>query len=181
MQQSAEGLLAASAGGDITAFEALYDLFERPVYSISLRTVSDKQRAEEVTQDAFLKVWRGASAFDDRKGSAAAWIFTIAKRTAIDALRRESRSPIPSELAHESAAPDSTDELWATWQVNLALSTLPNDQRKVIDLFVIAGLTHQEVASKLGVPLGTVKTRIYSGLKQLRLAIAAEEISGWSL
>ena len=181
MRTSAEALLAEAAGGDIDAFEALYDLFERPVYSISLRTVNDKQKAEEVTQDAFLKVWRSAQAFDANKGSAAAWIFTLAKRSAIDVLRKETRSPVPSEMVDDSAAPDSTDELWATWQVNLALSTLPEDQRRVIELFVIAGFTHNEIANKLDLPLGTVKTRIYSGLKQLRLAIASEEIPGWSL
>lgn len=181
MRANAEALLAEAAGGDVDAFEALYDLFERPVYSISLRTVKDKQKAEEVTQDAFLKVWRSAQAFDASKGSAAAWIFTLAKRSAIDVLRKETRTPVPSEIVDDSASPDSTDELWATWQVNLALGTLPEDQRRVIELFVITGFTHKEIASKLALPLGTVKTRIYSGLKHLRQAIASEEIAGWSL
>ena len=173
-------LLAAVAGGEVPAFEQLYDIFERPVYSVALRAVRDKQKAEEVVQDTFLKVWRSASRFDPLKGGAAGWIFTIAKRTAIDEARKEFRTPTPSEVADDAAVPDATDEIWASWQVNLALSTLPKEQREAVDLFVIGGLTHTEVAAKLDVPLGTVKTRIYGGLKQLRRSIGNAEIPGWS-
>ncbi|MDP9068019.1 MAG: sigma-70 family RNA polymerase sigma factor [Actinomycetota bacterium] len=165
-------LLAAIAGGDTDAFGELYDIFERPVYSVALRTTNDRQRAEEVVQDTFLKIWRNAARFDPHKGIAGAWIFTIAKRAAIDASRRERRTPVPSEFSPEEASvPDATDELGASWEVNLALSTLPEDQRRVIDLFVIAGFTHAEVADRLEIPLGTVKTRIYSGLKRLRRSL----------
>lgn len=161
-------LLAATASGDVSAFETIYDTFERPVYSVALRAVGDKQKAEEVVQDTFLKVWRNASAFDPHQGSGTGWIFTIAKRTAIDLFRREQRIPIPSDVAEDAAVPDGTEEMWASWQVNLALATLPEDQRRPVDLSVIAGLTHAEVAKQLDIPIGTVKTRIYAGLKKLR-------------
>lgn len=162
-------LLTAVAGGDLDAFSALYDMFERPVFSVALRATSDRQRAEEAVQDTFLKIWRKAQGFDPDKGAAQSWIFTIAKRSAIDVARKENRAPLPTDLTPEDApVPDANDELTATWQVNMALSELPVDQRAVIDLFVLEGLTHTEVAERLGLPLGTVKTRIYAGLKRLR-------------
>lgn len=174
LEQQPEELLAAVAGGDVDAFEELYDIFERPVYSVALRAVSDKQKAEEVVQDTFLKIWRSAARFDPDKGAAAGWIFTITKRTAIDLSRRELRVPVPSEIADESSVPDGIDDLWSSWQVNRALSSLPQDQRQAVDLFVICGLTHAEVATRLDIPLGTVKTRIYGGLKRLRQSVAAD-------
>ena len=162
-------LLTAVAGGDLDAFSALYDMFARPVFAVALRATSDRQRAEEAVQDTFLKIWRKAQAFDPDKGAAPSWIFTIAKRSAIDVSRREQRAPFPTALTPEDApVPDANDELTTTWQVNAALSELPVDQRSVIDLFVLQGLTHTEVADRLGLPLGTVKTRIYAGLKRLR-------------
>lgn len=162
-------LLSAVAGGDVDAFSALYDMFERPVFSVALRATRDRQRAEEAVQDTFLKIWRRAEGFDPTKGAAQSWIFTIAKRSAIDVSRREQRAPFPTDLTPEDTpVPDANDELTATWQVNMALSELPPEQRSVIDLFVIEGLTHTEVAERLALPLGTVKTRIYAGLKRLR-------------
>ena len=162
-------LLTAVAGGDLEAFSALYDMFERPVFSVALRATSDRQRAEEAVQDTFLKIWRKARGYDPAKGAAQSWIFTIAKRSAIDVSRREQRAPLPTDLTPEDApVPDANDELTATWQVNLALSELPPDQRTAVDLFVLEGLTHAEVAERLELPLGTVKTRIYGGLKRLR-------------
>lgn len=174
-------LLSAVARGNTDALGELYDIFERPVFSVALRTVSDRQRAEEVVQDTFVKIWRNARLYDPAKGVAGAWIFTIAKRAAIDVSRREQRSPIPSELGDdETSTPDPSDELNGSWQVNLALATLPEDQRQVIDLFVIRGYTHAEVAQRLDMPLGTVKTRIYSGLKRLRQNIE-EQGATWTL
>lgn len=162
-------LLCDVAEGDADAFSALYDMFERPVFAVALRSTSDRQRAEEAVQDTFLKIWRKADGFDPRKGGAQSWIFTIAKRSAIDVSRREQRAPSPTELTPEDvAAPDPNDELAGSWQVNVALTRLPPEQRQVIDLFVLEGLTHAEVADRLGIPLGTVKTRIYTGLKRLR-------------
>lgn len=172
-------LLAAVARGDVDAFEELYDIFERPVFSLALRVTHDRQRAEETVQDAFLKVWRHAGRYDAGKGVAGSWIFTIAKRAAIDLSRREQKAPAASELSdHEIAVADTSDELGAAWQVNLALASLPEEQSRVIDLFVISGFTHAEIAERLKLPLGTVKTRIYSGLKQLRRTMEPQESSG---
>lgn len=169
-------LLSAVAGGDLDAFSVLYDMFERPVFSVALRATSDRQRAEEAVQDTFLKIWRKADGFDPEKGAAQSWIFTIAKRSAIDVSRREQRAPFPTAISPEDAAvPDANDELTSTWQVNVALSGLPADQRTVIDLCVLEGLTHAEVAGRLKLPLGTVKTRIYAGLKRLRQSLQERE------
>jgi RNA polymerase sigma-70 factor, ECF subfamily len=179
-EQDLQQLLAATASGDVSAFERVYDTFERPVYSVALRAVGDQQKAEEVVQDTFLKVWRSASAFDPEKGSGAGWIFTIARRAAIDLFRREQRTPIPSEKTEDASVPDGTEEMWAGWQVNLALSMLPEEQRRPVDLSVIAGFTHAEVARELDIPIGTVKTRIYGGLKKLRHSIGDTELGEWS-
>ncbi|MDQ3646851.1 MAG: sigma-70 family RNA polymerase sigma factor [Actinomycetota bacterium] len=161
--------MAAVGGGDTDAFGELYDIFERPVFAIALRTIKDRQRAEEIVQDTFLKVWRNAGRFDPDQGTPGAWIFTIAKRSAIDLCRREQRTAIPSETVEGAAStPDASDEIWATWEMNLLLASLPEEQRRAIDLFVIAGMTHAEIAERLDIPLGTVKTRVYTGLKRLR-------------
>lgn len=162
-------LMEAVKDGGSDALSQLYDIFERPVFSVALRTVRDRQLAEEAVQDTFLKVWRQARRYDCSRGSVSAWIFTIAKRTAIDVARRESRSPVPTEtVSDEAAVPDDAGAVWTTWEVNLVLGSLPEEQRNAIDLFVIEGYTHAEVAERLDVPLGTVKTRIYSGLRRLR-------------
>ena len=171
--------MAAVARGDSDAFEELYDVFERPVFSLALRATNDRQRAEEVVQDTFLKIWRNAGRYDPGKGVPGAWILTIAKRTAMDLSRREVRAPVASDLSdHETPVPDASDERGAAWEVNLALSSLPDDQSRVIDLFVISGFTHAEIAERLQLPLGTVKTRIYSGLKQLRRTMERQNAAG---
>lgn len=167
-------LLDEVARGDHDALARLYDRFERPVFSLAVQTLGgDRQRAEEVVQDTFMKVWRGASTYDDALGSPSSWIFTIARRTAIDLWRRESRRPVPSEASAEvaSGAPDVGDEAWAGWELNKALVDLPDDQRVAIDLFVVMGYTHVQIAEQTGIPLGTVKTRIYAGLRALRVAL----------
>jgi RNA polymerase sigma-70 factor (ECF subfamily) len=154
-------------------------MFERPVFAVALRTVHDRQRAEEVTQDAFLKVWRNASRFDPERGAVSSWIFTIAKRSAIDAVRKQSRAPVPTETLPETTEP-ATDEISSAWEVNLAISQLPDHQRDAVDLFIVAGLKHTEIADRLDIPLGTVKTRIYGGLKRLRSHLEASGLAGAS-
>ena len=161
-------MLSAIRSGDLNAFAELYDVYERAVFAVALRAVGDRECAEEIVQDTFLKVWRNAARFDPAHGTPAAWIFTIAKRTAIDVTRKRRRQPVAPVAFEPPSVGDESDETWLAWEVNLALACLPAEQRTVIDMFVVAGYTHVEVAERLGIPLGTAKTRIYGGLKRLR-------------
>ncbi len=172
-------LIDAVGRRDEGAFAEVYDAFERPVYAVALRTVRDPQRAEEVVQDTFVKLWRNALSFESDRGSPSGWLFTIARRSAIDVLRREQRVPTPTDsLSEHASRDDDMNDLDATWSVNLALGRLPGEQRAAIDMFVIEGYTHTEVAERLGVPLGTVKTRIYTGLRHLRSILERDGLLG---
>ncbi len=177
-----ERLLAAIGRGEEEAFLELYDEFERPAYSVALRTVGDRGTAEEVVQEAFVKIWKGAASYDGNLGAPSSWIFTITKRTAIDHLRRGQRVPPPSEQVRDTPGKeDIAGDAWGTWQVNVILSGLPAEQRKIVDMFVIEGYTHKEVSERLEIPLGTVKSTIYRGLRDLRAQLeAAEALEGLS-
>lgn len=170
-------LMSAIASGDSTALADLYDHFERPLYALGIRALGDRQRAEELVQDTILKVWRNASGFDAGKGELAAWIFTIARRSAVDIIRRDRRVPVPVDASlHDAAEDDDSESAWRAWEIALTLSRLPEKQRQVVELGVIQGYTHVEIAERLGVPLGTIKTRIYAGLRALRARLEELEI-----
>jgi RNA polymerase sigma-70 factor (ECF subfamily) len=115
--------------------------------------------ADEVVQTTMLKAWRAAGTFDPSR-ELAPWIYAIARRVAIDVHRRESRAPVPSEVADDVAVePLSFSRTWEAWEVRLAVDQLPADERDVVRLSHLVGLTHREIADRLGVPLGTVKSR----------------------
>jgi RNA polymerase sigma factor (sigma-70 family) len=172
-----EELLAALGRGSDSALGELYDWFERPLYALGVRILKDRQRAEELVQDTIVKVWRGASGFDASKGTASAWIFTIARRSAVDIVRKERRNPLPVDTSlHDAAGEDDGDAAWRAWEIGLALAGLPEEQRRVVELSVIQGYTHVEIADAFDVPLGTVKTRIYAGLRRLREHLEKLEI-----
>ncbi len=178
-QDRQRALISAIGSGDVDALSELYDMFERPVFAVALRTINDKHRAEEVVQDTFLKVWRNAARYDPDRGAAGAWIFTIAKRTAIDLRLHEQRRSVDALFdSDEPSTPDTSDETWLAWQINLALAQLPQEQREVIDLFMLSGYTHAEISERLDTPLGTVKTRIYTGLRRLRRSLADQGVEG---
>jgi RNA polymerase sigma-70 factor (ECF subfamily) len=162
------------AQGDRTAFLTLYDRYSARVYALSLKILRDGAPAEEVTQETFLKLWTRARTFAPGRGSLAAWLLTIARRTALDRLRLEARRPIETEIAEAEAdgpellAPGSDTEE-ARWQaLRFALADLPIDQRRVIELAYYHGLSHREISDELSLPLGTVKTRMRLGMDRLR-------------
>jgi RNA polymerase sigma-70 factor (ECF subfamily) len=164
-----EKLISAVGRGSDAALAELYDIFERPLYALGMRTLNDRHHAEELVQDTILKVWRNASSFDAARGDLKAWVFTIARRSAVDIVRRSKRNPLPVDASlHDSPGEDDSDSAWRAWEVALTLAELPEDQRKAVELSVIEGYTHLEIAESLGVPLGTIKTRIYAGLRRLR-------------
>lgn len=168
-------LLRRSAAGDETAFGQLYDAVAPRVFGLVRRVVRDPAQSEEVTQEVFLEVWRSSGRFDPAKGSALAWVLTIAHRKAVDRVRsaeaargRDERYGATSgEVAHDSTAEEGALRLDAA-RVHRALAKLTEPQRNALELAYLSGYTHTEVAALLDLPLGTAKTRIRDGLIRLR-------------
>jgi RNA polymerase sigma-70 factor (ECF subfamily) len=172
MQDDSE-LARKVAARDRTAFLALYDRYAARVYGLCLRMLQEPSAAEEVSQETFLKLWSRAGQFDPRRGALLSWLLTIARRSALDRLRREARRPLyqpadVEELFEQIADPSSETEE-ARWRsLRLALQQLPREQRAAIELAYYQGLSHREIAEFLDTPLGTVKTRIRLGMQRLR-------------
>jgi RNA polymerase sigma-70 factor, ECF subfamily len=167
-----EELLAAMARGDERALAELYDRLGRVSYALAVRVLRDPALAQDAVQDAFLAAWRTAAAFDVRRGRAQTWVLTLVHRRAVDVVRREERRrteqledlPVPSGASTEEEA--SVREQRRA--VQTALAQLSPDQREVLELSYYGGLTQAELADRLGVPLGTVKSRAFAGLARLR-------------
>jgi RNA polymerase sigma-70 factor, ECF subfamily len=168
-------LMARIASRETDGLRALYDRYGRVAFALAYRITGDASAAEEVVQDVFETVWNRASAFDPEKGgNVRGWLMTIVHRRSIDYRRRELDRP-PRNLPLDAmdgvlATPDVWKDVSATLlgeQVRYALKTLPEDQRRVIDLAYFEGLSHGEIANRENVPLGTVKGRLRLGLRKL--------------
>jgi RNA polymerase sigma-70 factor (ECF subfamily) len=160
---------------DDAAFEALYDAYHRLVFGIGLRMLGDPTMAEDVTQTVFLKVWSAPDAF--RGGSFVAWISRVTRNRALDVLRSRSARPeseMPADLPLDGALEDDVFARLDSRRLRDALATLPAEQRSLIEQGFFAGVTHTELAERTATPLGTVKTRIRSGLLRLRRALGEE-------
>ncbi len=169
----ADALLPRVALGDSQAFEALYDVMGASVYGLARRVVRDPSRAEDVTQEAFLEVWRKAPSFDANRGSAKTWVMTIVHRRAVDAVRRnesqkryDGRATV-DEVSHDEPA-DRLLEQEEHTAVRGCLDTLTELQLESVRLAYFNGYTYAEVATLLGKPLPTIKTRMRDGLIRLR-------------
>jgi len=168
-------LLRLSGRGDEAAFARLYDATAARAYGLAVRVVRDPSQAEEVTQEAFLEIWRTASRFDPAKGSAVSWILTLVHRKAVDRVRSAEASTRRDTTYHQSNVAvehDSTAEAaqasMEARRVRQALDSLTGVQREALELAYFKGYTHTEVATMLDLPVGTAKTRIRDGLIRLR-------------
>lgn len=171
-RQRQKELVEAVAHGDERALAELYDAFERPLFSLGIKWLGDPKLAEELVQDVTLRIWKGAPTFDSTRGAASSWIFGIARNASVDLARARGRRPTPvEEIEAPGAAEWDEDGAWRTWEIAEAMSSLPIEQQRVIQLGVVNQFTHAEVAETLHVPLGTVKTRMYLGLKKLRVTL----------
>jgi RNA polymerase sigma-70 factor (ECF subfamily) len=160
---------------DVAAFESLYDGYHRLVFGIGLRILGDPTMAEDLTQNVFLKVWTAPEAF--RGGSFVAWVSRVARNRALDALRARSARPeteIPADLPLEGSIDDDVLAKLDAQSVRDALAQLPPEQRGLIEMGFFGGVTHQELARRTATPLGTVKTRIRTGLRRLRESLAEQ-------
>lgn len=167
-------IIARIYSGDEDAMALLYDRYSNVVYAVALRVLSDGSAAEDILQDVFMQLWRHPQAFNASRGSLATWLAVIARNRAIDQLRKKRPEVEAAETAIsvdpelESAAERSQ----AIEKVRAVLAGMPGEQRAALEMALFEGLTQVEIAAKTGQPLGTVKTRIRSGLLAVRKAFA---------
>lgn len=162
--------------GNEEALLQLHDEFATPVYSVAYHVLGNSQDAEEVTQDVFLKLWDKSKSFDPDRGKFTSWLLTIARRTAIDRLRKRQRREPPKNSLSLDAEPylsemiggkeDMTDVEHSLLSV---MSELPTDQRNAIYLSYFQGMSHSDIAAHVNKPLGTVKSHIRMGMQKLRI------------
>ncbi len=167
---------------DSAALADLYDRHATTVYSIALSILRDPSRAEDVTHDVFLRLWNAPDRFDPAVGRFAPWFYRVARNRSIDVVRRQRFEFVPSESTRfdltPDADPDPSDQAISSTEsqrVRRALSSLPENQRQLIELAYFGGLSHRQLAGQLDLPLGTVKTRIRLGLRRLREMMQQEE------
>lgn len=176
-----EDLMTLVDAKDSEAFAVIYDRHGGAAYSLAHRIVGDAQMAEDVTQEAFLSIWRSNARFDSARGSVRAWVLGIVRNRAIDAVRRSARpapkldldddavletQPAPQRTEAEAIRRETADRL------RQALGLLPREQSQVIELAYFGGFSHSEIADMLGAPIGTVKGRMRLGLEKIRATLA---------
>jgi RNA polymerase sigma-70 factor (ECF subfamily) len=178
-----EDLISFVAQGDAEAFAVLYDRHSRAAYSLAYRMMGERQAAEDLVQDAFLRVWRSAASYRADRGSVRTWLLSIIHNRGIDQLRSlASRRRIQEKV--EASAPKSqpSEAFSESWrnsqreQVREALGTLPPEQLKVLELAYFSGYTHVQIAELLDVPLGTVKGRMRLGLKKIKAYFDSQDM-----
>ena len=158
--------------GDESSVRAVYEQFGRLVFTVCHRVLGNRSLAEEATQQTFVQAWRGAASFDEGR-ELGPWLATIARRVAIDIHRREARrahESLESASPTESALitlPPAAEQIYETWQVREAIDALGPDEREVVRLQHMQGMSHPEIAERLGIPLGTVKSRIRLAMRAL--------------
>jgi len=174
-----EELMQLVYGRNADAFEVVYDRHADAAFSLAYRICRQRALAEDVVQEAFLSLWRSGARYDRNRGSVRTWALGIVHNRAIDALRRRAvreRGIVSDEgIAERLAAPERTDVEFArrdeAREIRDALEQLPQEQSRVIELAYFGGLTHIEIASRLGTPVGTVKGRMRLGLAKMRMTL----------
>lgn len=168
-------LMALVVGGDVRAFEEFYDRWVGAAFSLAMRVVNDRGNAADVTQEAFLEVWRKCERYNPERGTPGAWLLGIVRNRAIDAYRLTARpgAPVREEQrdSEQPAADNTEDQAIARDEARAlrgALELLPDEQLTVMNLAYFGGFTQAEIANKLGLPLGTVKGRTRLALNRLK-------------
>jgi RNA polymerase sigma-70 factor, ECF subfamily len=170
-----EDLMVLVGGADADAFAALYDRHCRSAYSLAHKLSAEKHSAEDLTQDAFLKIWRSAHSYRAQRGSVRSWILSVVRNRGIDQLRAKgSRRRMQEKLESSAPSYEPSEAFAQAWHESClvllreALAALPHGQQQVLELAHFSGLRHVEIAERLGLPLGTVKGRMRLGLEKLR-------------
>ena len=182
---SDEALVALVARGHESALAELYDRLGRVAYGLAYRILRDETLAEDAVQEGFLGLWRSAASFVPERAKASTWVLTLVHRRAVDLVRREERrraEPLPEsvqEVAGGTAVEDTALLKMERERVQSALSRLPDAQREAIELAYYGGFTQSELAERLGQPLGTIKSRMFSGLSRMRELLDEGNLESW--
>jgi RNA polymerase sigma-70 factor, ECF subfamily len=175
-QRTDEELVEAVALADEDALGELYDRFGKVAYGLAYKILQDAALAEDAVQEAFLQIWRGAGTYRPERAKASTWLLTFVHRRAVDLVRREQkRRTLPVVGEPQGADPGADEEVVERSRreiVQDALRRLPAEQREPIELAYYGGLTQSELAERLGQPLGTIKSRMFTGLQRLRVLLA---------
>jgi RNA polymerase sigma-70 factor (ECF subfamily) len=166
-------LMSAIRAGNQDAMAKLYDRYSSVVYAVALRVLGDASAAEDILQEIFMQLWRNPSAFDASRGNLAPWLAVIARNRALDVLRKR-RPQTEIDETVISIEPDlaaSADRSRVAGKVRAMLQQMPAPQRSALEMAYFEGYSHSEISQKTGEPLGTIKTRIRTGLLQLRKAV----------
>jgi RNA polymerase sigma factor (sigma-70 family) len=174
---SDEAVVALVARSDQAALAELYDRFGRVAYGVALRIVRDEKLAEDAVQEGFLTAWRNADRFMPERAKAATWLLTLVHRRSVDVVRRENRrrAEFLPEEDDGATSLSAEDDAWLRLErerVQAALRQLPDQQREAIELAYYGGFTQSELAERLGQPVGTIKSRMFTGLARLRELLA---------
>ncbi|MEM8925227.1 MAG: sigma-70 family RNA polymerase sigma factor [Actinomycetota bacterium] len=163
----------AFCAGDQRALGAVYDHYGRAVWAVVLSVLRDRQLAEDAAQETFMRAWRGASGFDPER-PLGPWLATIARRTALDVHRREFRPTRGDHAPEREVAVNlpGIERAWETWEIKLALDQLPDEERVIVALAHFNGMSHPQIAERLGVPVGTVKSRSFRAHRRLAALLA---------
>jgi RNA polymerase sigma factor (sigma-70 family) len=174
---SDEAVVALVARSDQSALAELYDRFGRVAYGVAVRILRDEKLAEDAVQEGFLAAWRNADRFMPERAKASTWLLTLVHRRAVDLVRRENRrraEALPDD-ADYAASESAEDDAWLRFErerVQAALRQLPDQQREALELAYYGGFTQAELAERLGQPVGTIKSRMFTGLARLRELLA---------
>jgi RNA polymerase sigma factor (sigma-70 family) len=171
VKYSEEELVVALKRNERAAFEFLYDHYSGALFNIICKTLRDEERAADVMQESFLKIWKNIASYNPEKGRLFTWILNIARNGAIDAARVEGRKPVMDDIENRSVQnePDVSEELSTTSSEIKSIVNMLRPERKVlIDMAYFQGYTHEEISEELQIPLGTVKSRIRTALQELK-------------
>ncbi|MDQ3567804.1 MAG: sigma-70 family RNA polymerase sigma factor [Actinomycetota bacterium] len=170
-----EELISLAQAGSAEAFASLYDRHSRSAYSLAYRMMGEKQSAEDLVQEVFLRVWRNSASYRTERGSVRTWVLSIVHNRGVDQLRSTASRRRTQDRVEASAPTSQPSEAFTeTWrnnqrdQVRDALKTLPDEQLKILELAYFSGYTHVEIAGLLDLPLGTVKGRMRLGLRKVK-------------
>jgi RNA polymerase sigma-70 factor, ECF subfamily len=168
--RSEAALVARAAEGDEDAVAVLYEVYASPLYGFGLRRLGDPLLAEELVQAVMTRLWRHGARYEPTRGSVRTWVFMIARTTVIDLYRRQPEATPTGDLADQVDVVDELEALVRAEAVRTALERLSAEHREMLDLAYYRGLSQAEIAARLGLPLGTVKSRTFYALKAFRLA-----------
>jgi len=171
LKYSEEELVLALKRNERTAFEFLYDHYSGALFNIISKTLRDEERAADVLQESFLKIWKNIASYNPEKGRLFTWIMNIARNGAIDAARVEGRKPVMDDIENKAAQNERDvyeDSLTSSSEMRAIINLLRPERKILIDMAYFQGYTHEEISEELSIPLGTVKSRIRTALQELK-------------